>query len=117
MAVHHASWLPLLSTHRTSNSLHLHAIVHLPCLVHRAVHWFVCRHLLRILNPTVAIEVALEDCRASDNGFGPQRLATLASYALRLGLLSWLQDAQVLLDQNPVCALQEVGPWSLWTCT
>ena len=53
------------------------------------------RHIQRILNPTVAIETALEVCRASEGGFGPQKLATLAAYALRLGLLGWLHDAQV----------------------
>jgi hypothetical protein len=53
------------------------------------------RHVLRILNPTVPIDVALEDCRESESGYGPQRLSTLAAYSLRLGLLAWLQDAQV----------------------
>ena len=53
------------------------------------------RHIQRILNPTVAIDAALEDCRESDSGYGPQPLATLAAYSLRVGLLSWLQDAQV----------------------
>lgn len=61
------------------------------------------RHIQRILNPTVAIDTALEECRASEGGFGPQKLATLAAYALRLGLLSWLHDAQAhkALDMLP----------------
>ena len=50
---------------------------------------------MRILNPTVPIDVALEDCRESESGYGPQRLSTLAAYSLRMGLLAWLQDAQV----------------------
>lgn len=50
---------------------------------------------MRILNPTVAIEVALEDCRDDESGYGPQRLATLAAYALRTGLLDFLSTVQV----------------------
>ena len=41
------------------------------------------------------VDAALEDCRESESGYGPQRLSTLAAYSLRLGLLAWLQDAQV----------------------
>lgn len=52
------------------------------------------RHLLRILNPTVAIDAALEDCRENESGFGPQKLSTLASYALRQGLLNFLHGIQ-----------------------
>ncbi len=50
---------------------------------------------MRILNPTVAIEVALEDCRCDELGFGPQKLSTLASYALRRGLLNFLTAVRV----------------------
>ena len=46
------------------------------------------------------VDAALEDCRESESGFGPQLLSTLAAYALRLSLLAWLQDAQV----RPCCS-------------
>ena len=45
-----------------------------------------------ILNPTVAIDSALENVRELDDGYGPQRLATLAAYALRINLLQWLEQ-------------------------
>ena len=45
-----------------------------------------------ILNPTVAIDNALENVRELDAGYGPQRLATLAAYALRINLLQWLEQ-------------------------
>lgn len=45
-----------------------------------------------ILNPTVAIDHALENVRELDDGYGPQRLVTLAAYALRINLLQWLEQ-------------------------
>ena len=68
-----------------------------------------CRHILRILNPTVPIDVALEDCRDSESGYGPQRLTTLAAYSLRLGLLAWLHDAQVLASLTTAGRAQKCG--------
>ena len=41
------------------------------------------RHIQRALNPTVAVDSALEDCRENESGFGPQKLSTLAAHALR----------------------------------
>ena len=41
------------------------------------------------------VDAALEVCRESESGYGPQLLSTLAAYSLRLGLLAWLHDAQV----------------------
>ena len=43
----------------------------------------------------MAIEVALEACRDNESGYGPQKLAALAAYALRTGLLSFLTTVQV----------------------
>ncbi|KAK9805084.1 hypothetical protein WJX73_003042 [Symbiochloris irregularis] len=48
------------------------------------------RQAAGVLNPTVAIDSALENVRELENGYGPQRLATLAAYALRINLLQWL---------------------------
>lgn len=59
------------------------------------------RHIQRILNPTVAIDTALEDCRENESGYGPQRLATLAAYALRRGLLDWLAQYKAEKEAKP----------------
>ncbi|KAK9834186.1 hypothetical protein WJX81_006554 [Elliptochloris bilobata] len=48
-----------------------------------------------LLNPTVNIDTALETAREHDQGFGPQRLATLAAHALRRDLLQWLEIFKV----------------------
>ena len=68
-----------------------------------------CRHILRILNPTVPVDVALEDCRESESGYGPQRLSTLAAYSLRMGLLAWLHDAQVWRQLSRSSSVQREG--------
>lgn len=60
------------------------------------------RSILRILNPTMAIEVALEACRDNESGYGPQKLAALAAYALRTGLLSFLTTVQVRSCRVPL---------------
>ncbi|KAK9808944.1 hypothetical protein WJX72_006738 [[Myrmecia] bisecta] len=49
------------------------------------------REAAGILNPTVPIDAALESVREMDEGFGPQKLQTLAAYALRANLLMWLR--------------------------
>ena len=57
--------------------------------------FLVFRRILRFLDASVPIDTALEECRNSESGFGPQRLTALAAYSLRQALLAWLQDAQV----------------------
>ncbi|KAL0049662.1 hypothetical protein WJX82_007154 [Trebouxia sp. C0006] len=49
------------------------------------------RQAAGVLNPTVPIDSALETCRELGEGFGPQKLAVLAAYCLRQGLLVWLK--------------------------
>ncbi|KAL3130587.1 hypothetical protein ABBQ38_008392 [Trebouxia sp. C0009 RCD-2024] len=60
------------------------------------------RQAAGVLNPTVPIDSALETCRELGEGFGPQKLAVLAAYSLRQGLLVWLKTykADVELRQN-----------------
>ncbi|CAK0737042.1 hypothetical protein CVIRNUC_000845 [Coccomyxa viridis] len=53
------------------------------------------RQAATVLNPTIAIDIALETARDLDDGFGPQKLATLAAYALRRNLLDWLETFKV----------------------
>ncbi|KAK9866030.1 hypothetical protein WJX84_004124 [Apatococcus fuscideae] len=57
------------------------------------------RETAGILNPTVAIDQALENVREMQDGFGPQKLAVLAAYALRQNLLVWLHDYKQHWDE------------------
>ncbi|BDA44275.1 probable E3 ubiquitin-protein ligase XBOS33 at N-terminal half [Coccomyxa sp. Obi] len=53
------------------------------------------RQAATVLNPTIAIDIALETARDLEDGYGPQKLATLAAYALRRNLLDWLETFKV----------------------
>lgn len=56
------------------------------------------RQAAELLDPRVALELALDNCRDTSAGIGPQRLSTMAARLLRWQHVTWLDNAERIVE-------------------
>lgn len=58
------------------------------------------RQAAELLDPRTPLELALDNCRDTSVGIGPQRLSTMAARLLRWQHVEWLDNAERVLEQE-----------------